>query len=694
MADLSGLFAPSRVAVVGATDREGSIGRAIMTNLLEDFEGDLVGVNPNHESVLGVPCVPSIDAAGDVDLAVIVVPASVAVGVIREAAEAGVANVVVITAGFAETGEEGAERERELERLADEYDLNLVGPNSLGILGTAVGLNATFAPANALPGTLSFLSQSGAVVSSVLDWANDRGVGFKDVVSLGNKTVLDEVDFIAAWDDDPGTDVILGYLESLEDGRNFLDQVREVTRSTPVVLIKAGRTAAGAQAASSHTGAIAGSDRAADAGFHQAGVLRATTLEELFDASRALSGLPLPRGDGVAIVTNAGGLGVLATDALVESPLELASFTDETRQQLETVLPDEAEPTNPLDIVGDADVARVRDALDIALADPMVAGAVVLSAPSALLDYAEVARVVVDRQDDTGIPVVTCLMGGERVRSAEAVLRPAGIPNYPDPSRAVRGLAALTRYRDVRDRSVGEPTPLPVDNDRAESVLAEAREEGREMLGVEHLDLLAAYGVPVASGTVAATPAEAAAAARELGEVVVLKVVSPDVVHKTDVGGVAVGVPSDEVEERFSSMVEAVTDQVPEARINGVLVQEQVSMDAGVETLVGATRDPQFGPLVAFGLGGIYVEVFADVALRVAPVTDDEALTMTEEITAAPMLRGARERPSADLDAVVDTIRRVAQLAADVQDIEELDVNPLLATPDGVVAVDFRATLR
>jgi len=693
MADLSGLFRPDRVAVVGATDRPGSIGRAVVANLRTGFTGEVVAVNPHHDSVLGVPCVPSLEAAGDVDLAVVVVPADAAVAVVEQAGRAGVEHVVVITAGFSEAGEAGVERERELQRLADVYDLTLVGPNCLGILGSSVGLNATFSPSNALPGSLSFLSQSGAVVAAVLDWAGDRGIGFKDVVSLGNKAVLDEVDFIEAWDDDPGTHVILGYLESLDDGRAFIERVREVTATTPVVLIKAGRTEAGARAAASHTGAIAGSDRAAEAGFEQAGVLRATSLEELFDVARALDGQPIPDGDGVAIVSNAGGLAVLATDALVETPLELATFTDETVARLAAVLPEEGEPVNPLDVIGDADVGRFQSALGAALADPNVGAAVVLSAPSALLDFEEVAYAVANEQRAAGLPVVTCLLGGERTTAAERGLRGVGIPNYGDPARAVRGLGALARYRAVRDRGPRELAPLEVDRARAREVVAAARERGDAALGVEGLELLTAYGVPTAAGEVATSPAAAATVAANLGGPVVLKVVSPDVVHKTDVGGVEVGVPADEVADRYAALVDRVTDRAPGATVTGILVQEQVALDPGVETLLGATRDPQFGPMVAFGLGGIYVEVFADVALRVAPVTAGEARSMTEEITAAPMLRGARGQPPVDLDAVVEAIQRVARLAADVPAIRELDVNPLVATPDGVVAVDFRASL-
>ena len=693
MAALPGLFTPDRVAVIGATDREGSIGRALLENLLDGYEGELVGVNPSRQSVLGVPCVGSIAAAGPVDLAVVAVPAAAAVDVVREAAEAGVENVVVITAGFGEADGDGEARERALREVAEANDLNLVGPNCLGVVGTAVGLNATFAPVAPGPGNLSFFSQSGAVVSAVLDWATDEGIGFKDVVSLGNKAVLDEVDFIEAWEADPDTDVILGYLESVEDGRAFIDRVGDVTPSTPVVVVKAGRTATGAEAAASHTGAIAGSDRAVDAGFAQAGVLRADSLLDLFDQARALAGQPLPAGNGVAVVSNAGGLAVMAADALAETGLDLAAFDPGTEAALDDVLPATGSATNPLDVIGDADLERFRSALDASLADPNVGAAVVLSAPSSVLAADALAEAIVDAGREHGLPVVTCLMGGRGVRPAERVLRRAGIPNYPDPTRAVRGLDALDRYREVRAAPRPEPAPLEVDRDRARAVLDGARERGVRTLGVESLDVLAAFGVPTAAGSVVADPESAEQAARELGGPVVMKVVSEAVSHKTEVGGIALRVDPAEAAARYRELVDRVGEHDPAAPIQGVLVQEQVDLEAGVETLVGITRDPQFGPLVAFGLGGLYVEVFADVALRVAPVDRATALGMTEELTAAPILRGARGKPPVDLDAVVEAIRRVSLLAVEFPAVRELDVNPLVATPDGVVAVDFRAVL-
>ena len=399
MGELESLFAPEAIAVIGATDREGSVGRAIFENLGREFTGEVVPVNPGRETVLGQRCYPSVTAGPPVDLAVIVLPTDAVVDALEEAAEAGVRQVVVITAGFSETGSDGAARERRLRAVAAEYDLNVVGPNSLGVMSTPVGMNASFGPDSPLEGSISFMSQSGAFITAVLDWANDQGIGFRHVVSLGNKAVIDETDLISEWGADSETDVIVGYLESIDDGEAFLEVASEVTSETPIVLVKSGRTDAGAHAASSHTGAMAGSERAYEAGLEQAGVIRAHSVQELFDYSRALSGLPLPDTDGVAVVTNAGGPGVLTTDAVGDSRLSMASFTDGTVENLEAAMPPEANVNNPIDAIGDADVERFTEALDVALEDPNVGSAVVVSAPTAVLEYDRLAEAVSASRD-------------------------------------------------------------------------------------------------------------------------------------------------------------------------------------------------------------------------------------------------------------------------------------------------------
>ncbi len=693
MGSLATLFAPERVAVVGASDEEGSVGHAVTRNLLEHFAGSVVAVNPNQEAVLGLSCYDSLSEADAVDVAVVAVPPAVAVDVVREAGEVGVENVVVITAGFSEAGSEGAARERDLVAIAEEYDLNLVGPNSLGVMSTGVGLNATFAPTHPTSGSVSFMSQSGAFVTAVLDWAADRSLGFKDVVSLGNKAVLDEGDFVREWGDDPDTDVILGYLEDVADGRAFLEAAGEVTRETPVVLVKSGRTDAGASAAASHTGAIAGSDRAYEAGFRQAGVLRVETVQELFDAAAILAGQPLPDAEAVAIVTNAGGPGVLTTDAVGDTDLELASFADATLDRLDAELPEGANVYNPVDIIGDAPVERFETATDIVLGDPNVGMAVVLACPTATLSFSDLADAVVRQQETHGTPLAAVLMGGRSTQSAADRLAAAGVPTYFDPSRAVRSLETLAEYARVRERPPAEPTAFEVDRERARAVLDRARDRGADRLGVEAMDLLEAYGIPTPDGEVVDDPAAAERVAERLGDEVVMKVVSPDILHKSDIGGVEVGVPSGEVRQTFETLVARARRYQPDARVLGVQVQELLDTDAGTETIVGVTRDPQFGPLVMFGLGGIFVEVLEDTTFRVAPVGERDARAMLEEIDAAPLLHGARGREPVDTDALAEVIGRISQLATDFPAIAELDINPVLATAEGATAVDLRLTL-
>ncbi|WP_049970730.1 acetate--CoA ligase family protein [Haladaptatus cibarius] len=690
---LSDLFAPSRVAVVGATESEGSIGRAIVTNLRDDFDGETVPVNPNYDEVFGLDCYPDLASAPDVDLAVVVVPPHIAVDVVRGAGEAGIENVVVITAGFGETGSEGAARERELQEVAEEYDINLVGPNSLGVMSTPLGLNATFGPENALSGSMSFMSQSGAFITAVLDWANDEGLGFKDVVSLGNKAVLDETDFVRAWGNDPDTDVILAYLEGVEDGGEFISSAREATDDTPIVMVKSGRTDAGAQAVSSHTGTLAGSDRAYEAGLEQAGVLRVDNVQELFDFAQILAGQPLPEKDDVAIVTNAGGPGVMTTDAVGDSNLSLASFSEETLSALSDALPEEANIYNPIDTIGDANIDRFREAVDIALADENVGCAVVLSAPTAVLDYDELAEVIGELQTKHGKPVAAAMMGGERTEGAKEVLREDGIPNYFDPARAVRSLDALATFRDISGREYEEPTEFEVDEERAREILSRAKDRGDNRLGVEAMDLLSAYGIPTPEGSIAETPENAVSAAQDIEDEVVMKIVSPDILHKSDIGGVKVGVENEDVYDAYEDLVTRARNYQPDATILGVQVQEMVNLDSGTETIIGMNRDPQFGPLLLFGLGGIFVEIIEDTTFRVAPVSEREAGEMVNDIETAPLLRGARGRDPADVGSIVESIQRLSQLVTDFPAILELDVNPLVATPDGVQAIDIRLTV-
>ena len=693
--DHSGLLDPDRIAVIGATDRAGSVGRALIENL-STFDGEVLPVNPNRQEVLENECYPAISSVPEphtVDLAIVVVPATVVVETVEQIGDHGIRNVVVISAGFSETGTEGQQRETELIAVAEEYDLNLVGPNSVGVMSTSTGLDATFLQGYPPEGSLSLMSQSGAFIAAVIGWAVQHDIGFNNLVSLGNEAVVDETDFIARWDDDPDTDVILIYIEDIEDGQQFIQAARDVTDHTPIVVLKSGRTEAGAAAAKSHTGSMAGSDDAYQAGFEQAGILRALTIQDVFDYGQILAGQPLLDRDDIAVVTNGGGPGVLTTDAIDDSRLKIADFSAETRDELAAMLPAEADITNPLDIIGDANLDRFRTSLDTVLADDSVGGAVVLSVPTALYDFQELAKLIGEQQVEHQKPVVTCLMGGEPADRAAETLDPYGIPNYFDPSRAVASLEALADYGDITAREYEPPTEFDVDRERAREILAQTIERNVDQLGVEAIEILEAYGIPTPAGEIVDSPAAAEEVAETIGGPVAMKIVSPDIIHKSDIGGVEVGVSPDQVADTYRSLKDRATSYDSEAAVLGIRVEAVVDPDESTETIVGATRDSQFGHLLMFGFGGIFVEIFEDTAFRVVPVSHQEAKTMTADIQAAPMLRGARGRTPAEIDTVVETIQRVSQLITDFPAITELDVNPLVVAPDEVLAVDVRLTV-
>lgn len=693
MARLDNLFSPDSVAVIGATDREGSVGRSILQNLLKGYEGSVLPINPNRDEVMGERCYPSPADAPIADLGIVVVPAQAVIAAVRDAAEAGIQDVVVITAGFSETGSEGSQRERELVELAERHELNLVGPNCLGIMSTGSGLNASFGPQMPEPGQISFLSQSGAFITAVLDWAADHDIGFRDVVSLGNQAVMTQTNFVQSWGDDPETDVIVGYVEAIDDGREFIETARTVTAETPVILVKSGRTDAGARAASSHTGSMAGNERTYEAGLDQAGVLRAESVEELFDMAQALGTLPAPSGNSVAVVTNAGGPGVMATDAIGDSALSLATLSERTRQEYASILPPGASVQNPVDILGDADADRFGDAIEVALDDSAVDAVLVVAAPTAVLDFDTLANRMAAAEGLNEKPVAASLMGGSRAERAGDHLRTAGIITHFDPLRSVRSLDALARQRAITKRD----PPAVRHFDFEESVIREhlerARDRPNNRLGVEAMPLLDACGISIPRGEVVDSAAAAESVAAELGGPVVMKLVSPDITHKTDIGGVEIGVDPKDVPDVYEAIVERGRQYQADATILGVQVQELVDLDDSTETIIGSSRDPQFGPTVLFGLGGIFVEALEDTTLRVAPVDPAEAEAMVDGIRAAPLLRGARGRPPADLEALAEAIERLSQLVTEFPAIVELDINPLLVGPDGVQALDLRLTV-
>jgi acetyltransferase len=686
--DFSALFEPDRVAVVGATDREGAIGRVVVENLRASFEGSVVPVTSRADSVLGLHAVDDV-ADADADLAVIVLPADAAVDAVRRAGEAGVEAVAVLSAGFGEADGAGQRRERELASVVDEHGLTLVGPNALGVCSTRRAMNASFAPDLPDAGGVSVVSHSGALVTATLDWADATGVGVRDVVSVGNGVGVDVPALLRHWGSDPGTDVVFAYLEDVRAGRRFVEAAREVSRTTPVVVLKSGRTESGAAAAASHTGALVGDDAGFQAAFDAANVIRADSQRAAYDFVESFATQPLPRGDGVAVVTNAGGPGVLATDAVGRTGLSVADLSAETRDRLASRLPDAASAGNPVDVLGDATVARFTEAVDVVLADPAVDAAVVVSTPHPLVDQAELVRAVGDAGRRYGKPVVTSLSGGPRPDPVTDALAESGVPNFPDAGSAADALAAMAEYasRRVEPGSTEDPATEPVDKPTDEALPLDG-----SILGVDAMELLSGYGIEIPAGGLATSPAEAGAVAESLPGPVVLKVSSPDLPHKTEVGGVEVGVEADMVEATTADMLATVRGNAPAADLRGVLVQELVDTD-GVECVVGVTRHPRFGPVVTFGLGGVLVEHLDDVAHGLAPLSRAEADRLTRRIEGASILDGARGREPVDRDALVDALVGLSRLAAAHPELRDLEVNPLVATPDGAVAVDFHATV-
>jgi acetyltransferase len=677
---------PRSVAVIGAARERGKLGRDVLQNVVAgDFRGRVFPVNPHARRLLDLPCYPSVlDVPGEVDLAAVVVPVAAVNAVARQCAAKGVGGLVVITAGFGEAGPAGKAAERELVAVARESGMRLLGPNCLGLIDTGAALNLSFAQGMPAAGNVSFLSQSGAVGTAALGMARDLGMGFAKFVSLGNKADLNEADFLELLAEDPATGVVAMYLENVVQGQRFLQVAARITAEKPVLVLKAGGTGAGARAASSHTGALAGADTTYRAAFRQVGVVAVTSMEELFDQALALSRQPLPAGRRVLIVTNAGGPGIMAADACERGGLQVPSLEADTAARLRRVLPPTANVYNPVDLVGDAGADRYRAALEI------TAGAadatLVLLTPQTVTQIPETAQAVVEAARGGGT-VLACFMGGTAVAQGVAVLTRGGVPNYPFPERAVDSLAAMIRCREGRERPAHPAPSLSVDAAAARTALTAATERGEYLLGDwPARPVLEAYGLTLTRARLAAGREEAAAAARELGYPVGLKVVSSDILHKTDVGGVAGAIANEAaLIDAYDRLLGRVRRLAPRARLAGVEVVEWVP--GGVEMVVGMTRDPQFGPVVMAGLGGIFVEVLADVAFRVAPLGADDAREMLRELKGYPILAGVRGRPGADVAALEEVILRVARLAVDLPEVVELDLNPVLVRERGRGAV-------
>ena len=695
---LETLFQPQSIAVVGASRNPGTIGYQIVENLVRHrFQGIVYPVNPKARAIHSIRSFPTVsEIPGAVDMAVIVVPKDHVLSVVEECGEKGVKVVVVISAGFKEVGGEGAALEEALLAAVRRHGMRLVGPNCMGLMNTeaAVSMNATFAPTMPPSGATSFLSQSGAMGVTILDYASEYGVGIHQFVSVGNKPDVSGNDLIEHWEDDPGTRVILMYLESFGNPRHFTPIARRVSRKKPIAVVKSGRTEAGARAASSHTGALAGTDAAIDALLSQCGVLRAQSVEELFDMAMAFETLPEPAGNRVAIVTNAGGPGIIIADACESLGLEVVELAPSTQAGLREVFPAEASVRNPVDMIASATGKSYEVALRMVLNDPGVDAAIAAFVPPLGVRQIDIATSIVSAAEgNRNKPVLAVLMGREGLPEGRAELKDAGIPAYIFPESAARALAAMHRHRKWTERPFQEPERFPVDRRVVELILDRVQAAGRTQLTeVEALKVLQAYGIPTIPYRVAHSQKLAVEVAEELGFPVVLKIISPDILHKTDTGGVCVDLRSStEVAEAYQSIVRSVRDLHPEARMEGVLVEGY--RKGGREVIVGMQTDPRFGPVLMFGLGGVYVEALKDVVFRVQPVTRIDAEEMIQSIRGLPLLEGIRGEPASDLGTVAEVIQRISQLVGDHDRILELDVNPFLAFPEGGVAVDGRITV-
>ncbi len=691
---LEEFFSPRSVAVVGVSRDEGKVGHIVFDNLRAGgFTGEVYPVNPGADDIHGFRCYPSVTAIdGDVDLAVIVVPARLADGVVRECGEKGIRSVVVITAGFKETGPAGAVLERALVETARSYGIRLLGPNCLGLISAHSALNASFAVTMPRAGSISFMSQSGALGTAVLDWTAGEGIGLANFVSLGNKADISEVDLVKAWADDPNTKVVAAYLEAVGDGRGFVDAVSALVRHKPFVALKSGVSDAGARAVSSHTGSLAGSERAYDAAFLKAGAIRAHTVEELFDVAMAFSRQPLPAGPGLIILTNAGGPAILATDACERNGVSLASLENDTISRLQEVLPEAAALYNPVDVLGDAPASRYENALRILVDDPNVRAVLVILTPQATTEAKLTADAIAQIARESGVTTLACFMGDTAVAQGVRALREGGIPHYPFPERAVATIAAMQKHRRTLEAPPSAPAPVEADRALVAEAIAHAKHAGRTFITEQSASRIAeAYGIPVPRGGLARDFAEARKMASEIGYPVVMKIASPDILHKSDIGGIQVGIEDEPaLLVAYEEILARARSYMADARIWGVTLQQQV-VD-GREVIIGVNRDPQFGPLLMFGLGGIYVEVLKDVTFRLCPVTAEEAHRMLTEIRGFGLLRGARGQRPADLESVVDVITRISALVMDFDDITELDINPLIVHDrgDGSVAADIR----
>ncbi|MGO8792311.1 MAG: acetate--CoA ligase family protein [Terriglobia bacterium] len=697
MNPLDAILKPTSIAVVGASRREGSIGREILHQLIEfDFHGKLFPVNPKADFIHSIKTFPTVSSIPDaVDLAIIVVPREEVLSTIDDCGKKGVAGLVVISAGFSETGEEGSKLEAQVGERVRQYGMRMIGPNCMGVINTdpAVRMDATFAPTLPLTGRIAFMSQSGTLGVAILNIARQLDIGFSYFVSLGNKTNVSGNHLLQYWEDDPQTDLILMYLESFGNAKRFMQICRRVSKRKPLLVVKSGRTEAGARAATSHTGTLAarqGLDIATDALLEQCGVVRVNTVEELFDLALAFSKNPLPRGNRLGILTNAGGPAIMATDTAIAHGLSMAKFSERTHHELRRLLPPEASIQNPVDMTPQADHSKYEACARILLEDDGVDMLLVVCVPPMMINTMDIVLGLEQLRHKYPKPMVGVMMATDEFFVELNRDHPNHMALYIFPESAVSALAALDRYRVWREKPVGDLKRFEVRSGAAEELIQEVRRQSRRQLTSEEgLRLIAHYGIPVAKSIPAAKREDLARAIQGLRYPVVLKAVAPDLVHKMEAGGVLLDLRD---QEELLAAAEKMTESVSRHRGTqaagtdlGFLIQEYVR--GGREVIVGMTRDPKYGPLVTFGLGGICVEA-ADVVLRLPPLSDLEAHEMIRQARGLNLLRGVRGEAPVDLDALAEILQRFSQLAEDMPDVEEIEINPLLVFPH---AADFRA---
>jgi acetyltransferase len=704
VANLNAVFSPKSIAVVGASTRDGTVGNGLFRNLLiGGYQGCVYPVNPKSDHVLGVHAYDAItEIPGDVDLAVLIVPSKVILKVIDQCAEKGVKGLITISAGFKETGKEGAELEKEVQKKVREYGMALIGPNCLGVMNSdpEVKMNATFASKMIDPGKLAFISQSGALCTSVLDFAEDRLLGFSKFVSFGNKADINETDLLNYLAEDDQTSVIAFYLEDIGDGRGFMEAAHHAfwKKGKPILALKSGRSAEGAKAVSSHTGSLAGSDRVYDALLAQSGIQRVDSVAELFDYADLYTSQPLPRGNRLGIVTNAGGPGIMATDAAVRSGLKLAEIQDATKDKMRDKLPPSAALGNPVDVIGDARSDRYEAAVRTVMEDDNVDMGLVILTPQSMTDVDNIARIIPKAIQGLDKPVVTAFMGVADVAEGTRILAENDVPNYAFPEDAVRALSAAKQLVDMQQLPDREYPELPnADKEKAAKLIADAlgSESEKYLTQAECRPIFECYGLPLLKSGVARSADEAAKIVESIGAKVAMKVMSADVVHKFDAGGVLLNVEGAEgAKEAYEQIYKNIEKAVPDAEIDAILIEEMA--EKGVEVILGSNRDEKFGPLMMFGLGGTMVEVLKDVSFRLAPMWKVSADRMVHEIKSFKVLDGFRGNPKADVEAIVDTLLRLSSLCCNHPEIAELDINPLIVHEQGkgCSVADSRIMLR